>query len=233
MEVVDEENSSESNISHITDYTNDSSFIFNSDEFISIQKPEDLHPKIISISGILNLNCAINLKLISQKIKSSEYDQIILNKALIIKLKNITINIYQNGKIILTGAKSEKEAKKFFIKITKNIKKISSKEIKKEFKIQNIVSSYNINFRLNLEILFEELKELIDCDKNNCTFVRNNFHMVILNINNINEQKIIITFFESGKIVITGVNKINDIENIFKKVYPLLIKAKINNNNFE
>ena len=64
MEVVDEENSSESNISHITDYTNDSSFIFNSDEFISIQKPEDLHPKIISISGILNLNCAINLKLI-------------------------------------------------------------------------------------------------------------------------------------------------------------------------
>ena len=57
--------------------------------------------------------------------------------------------------------------------------------------------------------------------------------MNILNINNINEQKIIITVFESGKIVITGVNKINDIENIFKKVYPLLIKAKINNNNFE
>ena len=47
-----------------------------------------------------------------------------------------------------------------------------------------------------MEILFKELKELIDYDKNICKFERNNYDIVILNINNINEQKIIITFLK-------------------------------------
>ena len=134
MEIIDDEYSSDSTISYMTNYSNDS-FIFNNDELIILQKPEDIRPKILSITSVLNLNLSsnLNLKNISQKIKSNEYEQNYTNKALILRTKNILINIYPNGKIILSGAKSEKESKKYFYKIAKLFKKCSSKEINKDF----------------------------------------------------------------------------------------------------
>ena len=102
MEIIDDEYSSDSTISYMTNYSNDS-FIFNNDELIILQKPEDIRPKILSITSVLNLNLSsnLNLKNISQKIKSNEYEQNYTNKALILKTKNILINIYPNGKIII------------------------------------------------------------------------------------------------------------------------------------
>lgn len=231
MEIIEDEYSSDSTISYKTNYSNDSSFIFNNDELILLQKPEDIHPKILSITSILNLGSNLNLKNISQKLKTSHYEQNYSNKSLILKTKNIIVNIYPNGKLILSGAKSEKEAKKYSYKIAKNFKKCSSKELNKGFKIQNIVANYIINFRLNLQILNKELNCLIDNKIDTCNYVIDNYPMVILYIN-LNEQKINATFFDTGKIVISGAKKQNDIEYIFKKVYPLLNKARINSNQF-
>jgi len=227
MEIIDDEYSSDSTISYMTNYSNDS-FIFNNDELIILQKPEDIRPKILSITSVLNLNISpnLNLKNISQKLKSNEYEQNYNNKALILKKKNIVINIYPNGKMILSGAKSEKEAKKYCYKIVKLFKKCSSKEINKEFKIQNIVANYNINFKLNLQILHKELNNLINSKTDTCNYVLNNYPMVILFFN-LNEQKINATFFDTGKTVISGAKNLNEIENIFKKVYPLLNKARM------
>ena len=50
--------------------------------------------------------------------------------------------------------------------------------------------------------------------------------MVILYFN-LNDQNINATFFDTGKIVISGTKKLNEIENIFKKIYPLLNKARM------
>ena len=227
MEIIDDEYSSDSTISYKTNYSNDSSFIFNNDELMLIQKPEDIRPKFLSITSTLNLSSNLNLKNISQKLKFSEYEQNFSNKSLLIlKKKNIVINIYPNGKIILSGAKSEKEAKKYCYKIVKNFKKISTREIYKEFKVQNIVANYVINFRINLEILYKEINNLIDKGKDICNYVVENYPMVILYIS-LNEQKINATFFETGKIVISGAKSLNDIENIFKRIYPLVNKARI------
>ena len=227
MEIIDDEYSSDSTISYMTNYSNDS-LIFNNDDLIILQKPEDIRPKILSITSVLNLNLSsnLNLKNISQKIKSNEYEQNYTNKALILKAKNILINIYPNGKIILSGAKSEKESKKYFYKIAKLFKKCSSKEINKDFKVQNILANYNINFKLNLQTLHKELNSLIDNQIDTCNYVLNNYPMVILYIN-FNEQKINATFFDTGKIVISGAKKLNEIENIFKKIYPVLNKARL------
>ena len=226
MEIIDDEYSNDSTISYMTNYSNDS-FIFNNDELIILQKPEDIQPKIVSITSVLNLNSNLNLKNISQKLKSLEYEQNYTNKSLILKTKkNILINIYPNGKIILSGAKSEKEAKKYSYKIVKLFKKCSSKEINKEFKIQNIVANYNINFKLNLQSLHKELNSLINNKTDTCNYVLNNYPMVILYFN-LNDQNINATFFDTGKIVISGTKKLNEIENIFKKIYPLLNKARM------
>jgi hypothetical protein len=70
MEIIDEF-SSDSTISNISD-SKDSSFLFDSEDLLFMQKPNELTPKIQSITSILNLGCSINIKFLSQKIKRSE-----------------------------------------------------------------------------------------------------------------------------------------------------------------
>ena len=93
MEIIDDEYSNDSTISYMTNYSNDS-FIFNNDELIILQKPEDIQPKIVSITSVLNLNSNLNLKNISQKLKSLEYEQNYTNKSLILKTKKNIFNKY-------------------------------------------------------------------------------------------------------------------------------------------
>jgi TATA-box binding protein (TBP) (component of TFIID and TFIIIB) len=140
---------------------------------------------------------------------------------LIIKTKdnNIINNIFPNGKVISTGAKSEKEAKSKCIKIAKIIKKFGYDISLKDYKIQNIVANYEINFRLNLNKLYENICEYHI--NNYCKYDRNIFPGLILYINDIN-----VTIFETGNIVISGAKNKKDIEKIFKEIYPLLNEAK-------
>ena len=218
MEII-EEYSNDSTISNISDLT-DSSFILNSDDLILLQNPDEMSPKIQSITSTLNLDCSLNLKIISQKIKSSEINQ--NNKSsLIIKFKdnNTLITLFSNGKLICSGAKSEKVAKSNCLKIAKIIRKLGYDIKIKEYKIQNIIANYEINFKLDLNILY---KNICDCFKNaNCKFDKNVFQGVIVYINGLN-----VTIFESGKIVISGAKNKNDIENIFKQIFPLINEAK-------
>ena len=219
MEII-EEYSNDSTISNISDLT-DSSFILNSDDLILLQNPDEMSPKIQSITSILNLDCSLNLKIISQKIKSSEINQ--NNKSsLIIKFKdnNTLITLFSNGKMVCSNAKSEKSAKSNCLKIAKIIKKLGFDIKIKEYKIQNIIANYEINFKLDLNILY---KNICDLFKNiNCKFDKNVFQGVIVYINGLN-----VTIFESGKIVISGAKNENEIENIFKQIFPLINEAKV------
>ena len=218
MEIIDEF-SNDSTISNISD-SKDSSFLFDSEDLIFMQKPNDLIPKIQSITSIFNLGCALNIKTLSQKIKRSEIN--INNKnSLIIKTKdnNIINNIYPNGKVISTGAKSEKEAKSNCIKIAKIIKKFGNDITLKDYKIQNIVANYEINFGLNLNKLYKSICEYHM--NNNCKYDKNMFSGLILYINDIN-----VTIFETGNIVISGAKNKKDIEKIFKEIYPILNETK-------
>ena len=218
MEII-EEFSSDSTISNISD-SKDSSFLFDSEDLLFMQKPNEITPKIQSITSVLNLGCSINIKSLSQKIKRSEIN--LNNKnSLIIKTKdnNIINNIYPNGKVISTGAKSEKEAKSNCIKIAKIIKKFGYDISLKDYKIQNIVANYEINFGLNLNKLYKNICEFHI--NNYCKYDKNIFPGLIIYINDIN-----VTIFEAGNIVISGAKNKKDIEKIFKEIYPLLNEAK-------
>ena len=219
METKDEY-SNDSTISNLSD-SKDSSFIFDSEDLLFIKEPNEIYPKIQSITSILKLDCSLNLKTLSQKIKKSEINQSNKSSSLIIKQKNsnIIINIYSNGKLICTGAKSEKEAKTNCLKIAKMIKKFGFDFNLSYYKIQNIVAHYELNFGLDLNKLYMNICEY---DINiNCKFDKKIFPGIIMNINDIN-----ITIFESGKIVISGAKNKKDIEMMFKQIYPMINSSK-------
>lgn len=217
MDIIDEY-SSDSTVS----YLSDSSVLFDEEDFYLIKKPDELIPKFTSIISTLNLGCNLNLKAISQKIKTiSEYCNNNIDTKLMLKLKenhNSIATIYPNGKMICSScAKSEKEAKSNCMKFAKIIKKAGFLINLKEFKIQNISGNYDINFKMNLNKLYKEFNSLY----NNCKFDKNSFPGILLYINDIN-----LTFFENGIILFSGAKNKKDIENIFKTIYPLLIEAK-------
>ena len=216
---INDEYSNDSTISNLSD-SKASPFIFDSEDLIFIKEPNEINPKIQSITSILKLDCTLNLKTLSQKIKKSEMNQ--TNKAsLIIKSKNSNaiINLYSNGKLICSGAKSEKEAKAKCLKIAKMIKKFGFEFNLSYYKIQNIVANYELNLRLNLSKLYKNICEF----KTNiiCKYDKNIFPGIIININDIN-----ITIFETGKIIISGAKNKKDIEMIFKQLYPIINDAK-------
>jgi transcription initiation factor TFIID TATA-box-binding protein len=233
-----DEYSNDSTIGNFSD-CDDCVFLLDNEEFEYTPKVEELKPEINNVVSTAYLGCNLNLKNIALKIKNAEFN---LNKSssLILTTNNKSISgmIFSNGKIICTGAKSEKESKSNCIKFSKMLKKIGFNTQLKDFKIQNINASYDIKFKISLIDLYNKIHSLMnnnnnskyfDYDNNNyCKYNKDVFSGIILYLH---KSKISLLIFESGKIVISGAKKRDELEETFKKLYPILTECKCCDNN--
>lgn len=228
-----DEMSNNSTISNLSNIQNNNSFIFDSEEIAYSPNVVELKPEISNIITSSNLGNNLNLKNIALNFKNGEYN---FNKSsnLILKTKNckVTATIFPSGKMICSGAKNEKESKSACLKFAKIIKKYENNVELRDFKIQSIVASFDVKFKIYLPKLYNELNILIKNSKqfgnnNYCKFNKDEFPALVFYINN---SKANILIFESGKIVLSGAIKRKEISEIIKMLYPLLIESKIINN---
>lgn len=109
------------------------------------------------------------------------------------KPKTATL-IFSSGKMVCTGAKSESQAKKAVNKVVKELKENGIVIVgKPEMKIQNIVASANLFGRVDLEKSVYSLGRTM--------YEPEQFPGLIYRMD---EPKVVILLFASGKIVITG-----------------------------
>ena len=223
-----DEISNDSTISYLSDNNTDSCFLYDTQDYIPPPIFEDLQPKINNIITSANLGCQLNLKNISLKFKNAEYNS---NKTLTISLKSknskFTGTLFSNGKMICSGGKSTSEAKTECSKFCKIVKKLGYKVELKDFKIHNIIMSYDVQFKISLNDLYDKLKNLKN--KNNNNYVRYNKEIFPCVIFYFNDFKINLTFFESGKVILSGGKKIKDIEDVFRGIYQILIETRMIN----
>ena len=231
-----DEYSNDSTITNLSIYPDDSPFLFDTKEFEYTPSIEELKPKINNVVSSAYLGCNLNLKNIAFKIKNAEFNT---SKASTLILKsndnNTSATIFSNGKMVCTGAKNEKESKSSCKRFANMIKKVGFNIELKEFKIQNIVASYDIQFQISLICLYNKINSLINNndsnfgkDKNNyCKFNKDILPGIVFYLN---ESKIRFLIFESGKVVVSGAKKRKEIEYIFKKIYPVLIECKKSEN---
>jgi transcription initiation factor TFIID TATA-box-binding protein len=109
--------------------------------------------------------------------------------------------IFNSGKMVCTGAKSEKEARRAVAKVIKELKRGGIIIISKpELKIQNIVASAS-------------LSGLIDLEKAAYTLGRTMYEPEQFPglIYRMEEPKVVILLFASGKLVCTGAKKEADV----------------------
>ena len=125
--------------------------------------------------------------------------------------------IFNSGKMVCTGAKSEKESRRAVMKVIKELKKGGIIIISKpELKIQNIVASASLGGMIDLEKAAYTLERTM--------YEPEQFPGLIYRMK---EPKVVILLFASGKLVCTGAKKEQDVYDAVQKRHMRLEDKKL------
>ena len=124
------------------------------------------------------------------------------------KPKTATL-IFNSGKMVCTGARSEKESRKAILKVVKELKKggiiIRSKP---DVKVVNIVASVSLGGKVDLEKAAYTLEKAM--------YEPEQFPGLI---HRMDEPKVVILIFASGNLVCTGAKKEQEVYNAVHKLH--------------
>jgi transcription initiation factor TFIID TATA-box-binding protein len=125
--------------------------------------------------------------------------------------------IFNSGKMVCTGAKSEKEARRAVMRVIRELKKSGIVILgKPELKIQNIVASANLGGTIDLEKSAYVLGKTM--------YEPEQFPGLIYRMD---DPKVVILLFASGKLVCTGAKKEEDVYRAVENLQKKLEKEKL------
>ena len=164
-----------------------------------------------------NFKCILDLREIALKAKNAEYNPRRF-AAVIMRIKEpkTTALIFSSGKMVCTGARTEEESRQASRIYAKIILKLGFPVKFSEFTVQNIVASCDVKFPIRLEGLANTYLKF--CSYEPEMFPGLIFHML--------DPKIVLLIFVSGKIVLTGAKKREDIYRAYQKIIPILSQFK-------
>jgi len=120
--------------------------------------------------------------------------------------------IFNSGKMVCTGAKSEKESRRAVMTVVKELKKSGIIIISKpDLKVVNIVASASLGGRIDLELAVTTLGKTM--------YEPEQFPGLIYRMD---EPKVVILIFASGNLVCTGAKKEQDVYDAVHKLHGIL-----------
>ncbi len=182
---------------------------------MSIPEPKT---KIENVVASVVLNQRLDLDEIAATMPNVEFDPEQF-PGLVYRLKKpkTATLIFNSGKMVCTGAKSEKEAKRAVHRIVKNIKEagieITGKPI---IVVQNIVAAINLGGKIHLEQAARTLPRSM--------YEPEQFPGLI---HRMLDPKTVILLFASGKLVCTGAKKEADVYRSVHNLHALLEEKKL------
>ena len=189
----------------------------NTSLFIEEMSKTNSLPKLQNIVSTANLKCILDLREIALKAKNAEYNPRRF-AAVIMRIKEpkTTALIFSSGKMVCTGARNEDESRQASRIYAKIILKLGFPVKFTEFTVQNIVASCDVKFPIRLEGLANSYLKF--CSYEPEMFPGLIFHML--------DPKIVLLIFVSGKIVLTGAKKREDIYRAYQKIIPILTQFR-------
>ena len=134
-----------------------------------------------------------------------------------LKRPKTAILIFSTGKMVCTGAKSEKESRKAVLKVVRELKKSGIIIVgKPEIRVVNIVASANLLGRIELEDCAYTLKRTM--------YEPEQFPGLIYRMDS---PKVVILLFASGKLVCTGATKEEDVYEAVAKLHKELTEKDL------
>ena len=169
--------------------------------------------KIENIVASASLGIRIPLEKIVEHLEGSEYEPEQF-PGLVYRVKDpkVAMLIFSSGKIVCTGARSIGDVKKAVAKVTTMIKPLKLDVPKKhKIEIENIVASAQIPARLDLDKIAFELE--------NSEYEPNQFPGLVFRMK---DPKAALLLFGSGKVICTGIRKVQDVEYAMNFVFKKL-----------
>jgi len=164
------------------------------------------------------LNQRISLKTIVEKFPHAEYSPRVF-PGLVFRLKKpkTATLIFETGKMVCTGAKSEKEAIQAVNKVVKELKTHGMSVLNKPaITIQNIVASGELNGEIDLENVVYKLKKVM--------YEPEQFPGAVFRMD---EPKVVFLLFSAGKLVCVGAKKEPDVYTAVNKLQELLEEKEL------
>jgi transcription initiation factor TFIID TATA-box-binding protein len=178
-------------------------------------------PQLQNVVATVNLDCHLDLKAISLHARNVEYSKKKFH-ALIMRIRDpkTTTLVFATGKMVITGAKSEKLARLAGRKHARMIQKVGFNTKFKDFKVQNFVASCSVGFHVRLEGL------------NLANFAFSSYEPEIFPglVYKIASTRTTLLVFMNGKVVITGVKELEKVYESFARVYPMLLDFRMGRN---
>jgi transcription initiation factor TFIID TATA-box-binding protein len=169
--------------------------------------------KIVNVVASASLEHEIDLKAVVKAFPTAEYRREMFPGLVFHTKKPRTANlIFSTGKMVCTGAKSEKDARKAMKKVVRKLKK---KGIvihgRLRIKIQNIVASVTLGRRVDLVGFYETGAD----SGGRMMYEPEQFPGVIYRME---DPKAVILIFSSGKLVCTGATKEKEVHQAVVKL---------------
>jgi transcription initiation factor TFIID TATA-box-binding protein len=174
--------------------------------------------KLQNIVASVSLNQTINLQEIVEKFPQTEYNPSVF-PGLVFRLKKpkTATLIFGTGKMVCTGAKSEKESRSAVAKVVKELRRqgIEIKE-KPVVIIQNIVASAELGGEIDLESLVYKLNRIM--------YEPEQFPGAVYRMD---ELKVVFLIFSAGKLVCVGAKKEEQVFEAVDRIQKLLEEKEL------
>lgn len=175
--------------------------------------------RITNVLATFNIGIAVDLQRVALRLRNAEFNPKRFSAVIIrIQEPKATALLFKSGKINVTGAKSEQDAKKAAKKFQKIIARVGYTGSFNDFKVQNISGTCDCKFPIRLESF--ALKNSLFA-----SYEPEIFSGVIYRLMN---PKVVCMIFVSGKIIVTGAKYRAHIDTAVEKLYPVLLDYKKN-----
>ena len=174
--------------------------------------------KIQNIVASVSLNQKVNLQEIVEKFPQTEYNPSVF-PGLVFRLKKpkTATLIFGTGKMVCTGAKSEKESRRAVGKVVRELRKQGIQITKKPVVIiQNIVASAELGGEIDLESLVYKLKRIM--------YEPEQFPGAVYRMD---ELQVVFLVFSAGKLVCVGAKKEEQVFKAVERIQNLLEEKEL------
>lgn len=179
---------------------------------------EKEHKTEITIQNVVascNLHTDVPLEKVAAILPNTEYNpEQFPGLVLRLKDKGITALVFSSGKIVCTGAKSDKKVEEAVQLIIEELKKAKVKSGKPDITVQNMVASGNLFMELNLNDLAFKLET--------AEYEPEQFPGLVYKVP---DSHITFLLFGTGKIVCTGAKNSKEIKDSVKELVVTLKKT--------
>ena len=169
--------------------------------------------EIQNVVATANLNQKVDLNAVVRGYPGVNYrPEVFPGLVFRIKRPKTATLIFSTGKMVCTGAKSEKDSRSAIIKVVKELKKGGIVIIgKPSVKVENIVASVSLGGKVDLEKTSVMLRKTM--------YEPEQFPGLIYRMD---EPKVVILVFASGSLVVTGAKKEQEVYDAVRKLHGIL-----------